>query len=88
MRAKIEIRECSWVNGKAMMWQGHVYSAGNRMSEPLISGKPACSPILARNSLIESLYEYAELSRQGKELIPQYKIPRKIITGFRKTLEY
>ena len=65
-KAKIEIRECAWIDGQAVMWQGHAYWDGHRIAEPLISGLPAKSLKEAKKSLMEALYEYMYLSIEGK----------------------
>ena len=82
-KAKIEIRECAWIDGKAIMWQGHAYRDGHRMTEPLISGLPAHSPSMAKFQLTQSLGEYMDLSIEGKEAMADFNIPRSITAGYK-----
>ena len=60
---RIEIRECTWVNGKATQWQGHAHLGDRPLMEPLISGMPAKSKVLAMASLNKSINEYKELAK-------------------------
>lgn len=60
---RIEIRECTWVNGKAVQWQGHAHMSDRPLVEPLISGMPATSKVMARASLNKSINEYKELAK-------------------------
>lgn len=60
---RIEIRECTWVNGKPTQWQGHAHLGDRPLVEPLISGMPAKSKVLARVSLNKSINEYKELAK-------------------------
>lgn len=69
MKTKIEIRECSWVNGKAFKWQGHIYLEGHPFAEPLISGMPQMSAPKAKASLWKAVNGYKDLINGAEVLV-------------------
>lgn len=91
MKTKVEIRECAWVDGQAVKWQGHAYQDGRPFAEPLISGDPMPSKDRAKASLSKALLEYKELAkgaddimsravnfRQNGEHVEELKLPKRI----------
>ena len=69
MKVETEIRECAWIGDLPTKWQGHAYIEGRRMVEPLISGEPANSELLAKHALEKALTEYIDLGVKAKSMI-------------------
>lgn len=69
MKTKVEIRECAWVDGQAVKWQGHAYQDGRPFAEPLISGDPMPSKDRAKASLSMALLDYKELAKGADEIM-------------------
>lgn len=57
MKTVIEVRECDWVNGRAVKWQAHAYWDSKRLTEPMISGLPQKTKDRAKASLWATIAE-------------------------------
>ena len=68
MKAKIEIRECDWVNGRAVKYQAHAYWDSKRLTEPMISGLPQKTKDKAKASLWMTIAQFKELIK-GVEIL-------------------
>lgn len=68
MKTVIEIRECDWVNGKAVKWQGHLYHESKRLAEPMISGIPERTKDKAKASLWKTITDMKGLIRDAEIL--------------------
>ena len=72
MKVTTEIRECTWVGDVPVKWQGHAYTEGRPMAEPMVSGMPANSVVKARRELEKALEEYADLCLKGQASLNRY----------------
>lgn len=67
MKTKVEIRECAWIGGRAVKWQGHAYVDGHRFSEPLISGMPERTKDKAKAALWIAIAGYKEVIKGAED---------------------
>lgn len=68
MKTVIEVRECDWVNGRAVKWQAHVYHERKRLAEPMISGLPERTKDKAKASLWATIAELKGLIKDAEIL--------------------
>ena len=71
---QITIRECTWVNGKAVMWQAHAHRIGSALEYPIISGLPAQSPKAAKWELNKSIADYREIVSGSRLAMEKIKV--------------